>query len=70
MFNRAIRGQCWLLKYLSSDNDPHIIKGRAFITCRFHQYEHDPITRLSGLSRIRLIFGMVLLTVDGDLFRA
>ncbi|PYT71924.1 MAG: hypothetical protein DMG42_15470 [Acidobacteria bacterium] len=30
MFNRAIRGQCWMPKYLSSDNDP---------LYRFHQWQ-------------------------------
>ena len=30
MFNRAIRGQLWLPKYLSSDNDP---------LYRFHQWQ-------------------------------
>jgi putative transposase len=30
MFNRAIRGQLWMPKYSSSDNDP---------LCRFHQWQ-------------------------------
>ena len=30
MFNRAIRGQLWMPKYLSSDNDP---------LCRFHRWQ-------------------------------
>src|SRR5437879_10373720 len=43
MFNRAIRGQRWMPKYLSSDNDPH----------RFHQWQANlRILEVTGIKSI------------------
>ena len=44
MFNRAIRGQRWLPKYLSSDNDP---------LYRFHQWQAN--LRILEVTEIKTI---------------
>ena len=44
MFNRAIRGQCWMPKYLSSDNDP---------LYRFHQWQAN--LRILEVTEIKTI---------------
>jgi hypothetical protein len=44
MFNRAIRGQLWMPKYISSDNDP---------LYRFHQWQAN--LRILELPQIKSI---------------